>query len=354
LISVVASPAAAQLQVGDICRVKGQEGNTLHGMGVVVGLKGTGDGSYSPTTRALVQVMHNLGIPMSAGADGRLLLDELKDGRNTALVFVTAEIPAHGGRQGDEYDCMVSAAHAKSLEGGTLFMTPLLGPPRRGERPEEARIYAFAHGSLRLDDKNNSTTARIARGCRLEQSVHNPFVKNNKITLVLNRSHARFAVAEEVAFAVNSQKEFQEVRSTSRRGLAKAVDQLSVEVTIPEKYRDDLVAFVSLVLEQRLLNVPREAVVVVNETTGVIAMSADLEIAPTAITHANMAIDAKNGIGVSPFVGIDPKALDTAAPTLNALVQSMNALRVSTRDMIQIIRELDEMGHIYGHVIYSK
>jgi flagellar P-ring protein FlgI len=356
LLLAIALPATvpAQLQVGDICRVKGQERNTLQGMGIVVGLKGTGDGAYAPTTRALVQVMHNLGVPMTGGADGRLLLDELKDGKNTALVFVAADVPAHGGRQGDEIDCTVSAAHAKSLEGGVLFMTPMLGPPKAGQRPEDARIYAFAHGPLHLDDQNNPTTAKISLGCRLEQSFHNPFVKDNKITLVLNRHHARFAVAEEVAFAINSQKEFQDSANPRPRGLAKAIDQLSIEVAIPDKYRDDLVSFVSLVLEQRLYNIPNDSVVVVNETTGVITMSADLEIAPSAVTHENMVIDIGNGLGVSQFVELDPNAVDTAAPTLKALVQSMNALRVSAKDMIQIIRELDHSGAIYGHVIYRR
>jgi flagellar basal body P-ring protein FlgI len=80
-------------------------------------------------------------------------------------------------------------------------------------------------------------------------------------------------------------------------------------------------------------------------------MSADLELAPSLVTHQSMTIDIGNGAGASQFVGLDPGE-DTSVPTLKALVQSMNALRVSAKDMIQIIRELDHSGAIYGHVIY--
>jgi len=126
---------------------------------------------------------------------------------------------------------------------------------------------------------------------------------------------------------------------------------LTVEVTVLDQYRDNPVEFAALVLQQELRDVPHDSVVVVNETTGVITMSADLELAPSAVTHQNITIDIGSGVGVSEFVGLDP-AEDTSVPTLKALVQSMNALRVSAKDMIQIIRELESSGAIYGHVIY--
>ena len=350
-----AGTVCAQLQVGDLCRVKGQERNTLQGMGIVFGLKGTGDGSFAPTSRALLQIMQNMGVPMASGTDGTPSLDNVKDGRNTALVVVTAEIPVQGGRQGDELDCMVSAVNAKSLESGQLLMTPMLGPVQPGQRPEDARIYAFAHGPIHLDDKENPTTAKISLGCRLERSFQNPFVKDNKITLVINRSHARFAVAEEIVIAINGDTTKANVfGSPPGQEIAKAIDQLTIEVNIPQAYQDDPVPFVSLVLEQRVPIVPNDSIVVVNETTGVITMSADLEIAATAVTHKNMVIDIGSGLGASQFVDLDPSAVDTAAPTLKALVQSMNALRVNAKDMIEIIRELDRSGAIYGHVIYRR
>lgn len=362
LLSLTCSTATGALRVGDICRVKGQERNTLTGMGLVVGLKGTGDGTLAPTTRSLIQVMKNMGVPSATGetATGPSTND-LKDAKNVALVVVTAEVPAHGGRQGDELDCTVSAISAKSLEGGILLLTPMLGPRRAGEKPEEAAVYAFAQGPLHLENAANSTKAKISAGCRLEESplLKNPFFKDNKITLVLHKNHAGFAAAEETAYAINNATDF---RSGSGRGgnvapretsIAKAIDPLTVEVQIPEDFREDPVLFTSIVLEQRLALLPDDPVVVVNESTGVIAISADLQIAPTAVTHKNMVIDVGTGMGASQFTELDTNE-NTSAPQLKALVQALNALRVSSTDMIQIIRELDERGAIYGRVVYRR
>jgi flagellar basal body P-ring protein FlgI len=103
----------------------------------------------------------------------------------------------------------------------------------------------------------------------------------------------------------------------------------------------------------RIPVIPKIETVVVNETTGVISMSADLEIAPHALQHQNMVIEIGNGALASQFVELDPRA-NTAAPTLQALVQALNALRVSAEDMIAIIRVLDRAGAIHGRVIYER
>ncbi|MHB8951732.1 MAG: flagellar basal body P-ring protein FlgI [Pirellulaceae bacterium] len=338
-----------QMNIGDICRLKGQERNTLTGMGIVTGLNGTGDGAFGPTILSLMRVMQKMKVPISGGSatDDKSPLDNLNP-KNVALVTVTADVPVEGGRQGDEIECTISAINAKSLVGGTLMITPLIGPVPPSDDGPDPVVYALAQGPLRFDSQNTLTTAKISVGCRLERSIMNPFVKDNKIMLVINRSHASFAVAEEIEAALNTSEAF---KGVSGAGIAKAIDQLTVEVTILEQYRANPVQFVSLVLQQRLRDLPRDAIVVVNETTGVITMSADLELAPSLVTHQNMTIDIGDGVGASQFVGLDPGE-DTSVPTLKALVQSMNALRVSAKDMIQIIRELDNSGAIYGHVIY--
>ncbi len=344
-----------QMNIGDICRLKGQERNTLTGMGIVTGLNGTGDGSFGPTILSLMRIMQNMKVPLTTGstskdkdkAKGKASPLENLNPKNVALVMVTADVPVEGARQGDEVDCTITAINAKSLVGGSLMITPLIGPVPPGDQGAEPLVYAMAQGALRFDDKSTLTTAKISVGCRLERNIMNPFVKDNKITLVINRSHASFMVAEEIEAALNTSEAFKGASA----GIAKAIDQLTVEVTILEQYRSNPVQFASLVLQQRLRDLPRDAIVVVNETTGVITMSADLELAPSLVTHQNMTIDIGNGVGASQFVGLDPGE-DTSVPTLKALVQSMNALRVSAKDMIQIIRELDHSGAIYGHVIY--
>ncbi len=337
-----------QLNIGDICRLKGQERNTLQGMGLVTGLNGTGDGTLGATTRSLMRAMDQLKVPVM----GTGKKPEKFDPKNVALVVVTADIPPAGARQGDEIDCTVTSINAKSLQGGYLMMTPLVGPIPSGEETPDPIVYAIAQGQLRLDDKTALTNGKISLGCRVARNLPNPFVKDGKITLVLDRGHARFGVAKEVEDAVNFSRELGNDRGgASGLGIARAIDPQTVEVTILDQYRDNPVEFAALVLQQELRDLPRDSVVVVNETTGVITMSADLELAPSAVTHQNITIDIGTGVGVSEFVGLDP-AEDTSVPTLKALVQAMNSLRVSSKDMIQIIRELESSGAIYGHVIY--
>ena len=127
LTGVLSTTAAARTTIKNICRLKGQEENTLQGIGIVVGLKGTGDGgNFLPTLRSLEKIMKVMGDPTG--------LKEIKDAKNVALVTVTATIPAAGARQGDKIDCVVSSiGSCKSLAGGRLFLTAMIGPD-----PEES------------------------------------------------------------------------------------------------------------------------------------------------------------------------------------------------------------------------
>ncbi len=361
VLPVAANRAYAKMTVGDICRIKGQERNTLQGMGLVVGLKGTGDGTFSPTALSLIQIMTNMGVPLSSGAastgaNAQATAPLLKDAKNVALVVVTAEIPEEGGRQGCEFECTVSAVNAKSLKGGTLLLTPMLGPLPPGEHPEDARIYAFCRGRVQLDNPENPTTAMIPVGCRLETTVMNPFIKDNRMTLVLNRFHANFQMAQEIALSVNQAFSLEQKQSQSRIDnapeIARAVDQLTIEVAIPEAYLGRPVDFASEILSVKIMNPPLIEMVVVNETTGVITISQDLEIDPNAVTHENMVVEIGNGVLASQFVGFAPEQ-NTSVPTLQALVQALNSLRVPANDVIAIIRSLDRKGAIHGRVIYE-
>ncbi len=123
LVPYSVAHADGELQLRDICRVKGLEENTLQGLGLVVGLKGTGDAKLKPTARALARTMQLLGGNISTDAQGFPVLDEIAEANNTALVIVTAEVPPAGAQQGDTLDCTISALSAKSLEGGTLMLT---------------------------------------------------------------------------------------------------------------------------------------------------------------------------------------------------------------------------------------
>src|SRR3954454_8211274 len=138
-VLVTASVARADHRVGDICRIKGQEENVLHGFGLVTGLKATGDGDVKATQRALAHYMELLGHHLGKGDKGQTSFDELKNVKNVALVYVTATVPPGGAQQGDVLDCYLSAPGAKSLDGGYLMLTEMFGPV-----PGDKTVYALA------------------------------------------------------------------------------------------------------------------------------------------------------------------------------------------------------------------
>ncbi len=278
---LLAAPAAAgPLTLKSICRIKGQEENTLQGLGVIVGLKGTGDNSsYLPTIRSVGRIMAIMGNPQGSAG-----LTELKDTKNVALVTVTATIPAAGARQGDKIDCVVSSiGSAKTLTGGRLFLTALIGPD-----PKRPRVYAFAEGAVSLENPDMPNTGRIHEGCRLEEEFFNAFTKDHRITLVLDKFHNDFQVAQYIVDSINH--EF--AREVSNYApIAQAFNQGNIVVEIPAQYRDNPVSFISRVLAMPIREpqvVPR---VVVNERAGTIVISGDVEIGAVAITHKDLTIE---------------------------------------------------------------
>lgn len=347
------STAQAQIRLKNICRVKGQEQNTLHGMGLVVGLRGSGDGGgFLPAMRSLAMAMELMGSQIGKGGAA-----ELKDARNVALVSVTATVPAAGARQGDEIDCVISSiGAAKSLDGGRLFITAMMGPQAEG-----TRIYAFAEGALHVDDTKFPTTARVHRGCRLEEDFLNVFKKDNKITLVLDEHHADFQVAQEVAELINRNWYSTGQAALPPRGMpgklmsmqtkevAKALSAQYIEVDIPPQYQSEPVDFVSQVMGLTIAEPQTAARVVINERAGSIVMSADVEIGSIVVSHKNIVVETGDNLPAERFVAIDPSELQTAK--LKALVAALNAVKVPTADIIQIIKDIDHNGKLHGQLI---
>jgi flagellar P-ring protein FlgI len=334
--------ACADHRVGDICRIKGQEENVLNGMGLVVGLKGTGDGDNKPTLRALAHYMEVLGHHIGTTASGQPMLDELKNSKNVALVFVSATIPPGGAQQGDCLDCAVSAISAKSLDGGHLMLTELKGP-----NPVDKTVYALAQGQVSLDDAARPQTGRIPLGCQLERKVENEFVKDGKLMLVMNKDHAAFQTTAFVESAINTQPDF--ASGSTGQTIARAIDQVKIEVTIPKSYSDDPALFASLLLDTRL-DPPRiDTRVIINERKQVIIVGPDVEIGPVAVMHKNRLIQV-GGQPENQAVAFDPKG-DMSKPRLASLVDALNALKVPASDVIDIIKMLKHKRALFGELI---
>ncbi len=343
----------AGLKLGDLCRLKGQEVNTLQGLGLVVGLKGTGDGAALPTTRALARMMQLMGGQVGVDGTGQLNVEDVKDAKNVALVFVTVNLPAVGAQQGDQLDVSINAINAKSLDGGYLMLTPLLGP-----RADNPTVYATAQGVVSISPDGPPTTARIQSGCKMESTIRASFQMDGKITLILDRDFATFDTTQRIEDEINNLSALtlgapgaDSATSSERRTQAQAIDQLHVEVTIPELYQDNPIKFISF-----LLNIPIElsshsARVVINERDGVVVIGEDVEIAPSLITHRNLRIEA-GGAKTENLVSVgEPPEAQNAK--LKALADALNALDVPADDLIAIIKTLKRKGDLYGEVVFE-
>jgi flagellar P-ring protein precursor FlgI len=263
-----------------------------------------------------------------------------------ALVMVTATVPAAGARQGDRIDCTVSAiGSAKSLEKGVLLTTPLLGP-----QTTDPRVYGFAQGPLQFDDAKIKTTAKVGRGCRLEEDFSHPFVKDGKFTLVLNPSHTDFTVAFDVADVINSQSQIGErVMSSREERLARAVDAVSIEVTIPKAYQDEPVEFISQVLTVPIIEPQTASRVVINERAGTIVISGDVEISAVAVHVGDLFVEAGQPNNGNRFVAIETATKPT--PKLKSLIEALDALQVSAAEKIAIIKGIERSGKLHGALV---
>jgi flagellar P-ring protein FlgI len=336
-IAWAAAPLHGRTLLKHVCHVKGQEGNTIQGIGLVVGLKGTGDGgSYLPAIRSLATAMQLMGHSLGKGGPV-----ELKDTKNVALVSVTVRIPNTGAREGERLDCAISSiGSAKSLAGGRLFMTPLQGP-----QLDNTRVFGFAEGLVHLDDDKLPTTGKIHQGCRLEEDFFHAFTEDGRITLVLDKDHASFGFANDVATLINDALGLQ----TESAELARAIDPGNVSVNIPAQYRDSPVEFIAQVLNLLLQDLPTEARVVVNQRAGSIVISGDVEIGAVVVSHKNIVIETGDNLPADRFIAVDTAGAQTTK--LQALINAMNAVKVPNADQIEIIKGIERNGKLHGTLI---
>ena len=289
---------------------------------------------------------------MSISLDGQLDVADLAETKNVALVAVTAEVPAVGAQQGDLLDVQVNAVSAKSLEGGTLMLTSMLGP-----NPNSPIVFGLASGRLKTSADGPATSAVIERGCKMEQTIRMPFSKDGKITIVIDPSFADFDTSERIADSINSALALEAGNadgvdaSGETPKLAKAIDQLHIEVQIPETYAKAPITLITSILNNPVPLNPRSNRVVINEKEGVVIIGGSVEIPPCLIHHANLSIEAK---APRAFREFDPTMPEGGNVKLKALEASLNALDAPPETLIAIIKTLKAKGDLYGELIYVK
>ena len=347
--------AQAGARIKDITNIEGVRDNMLVGYGLVVGLNGTGDSlSNSPfTEKSLVGMLERLGINTRG--------DSLKT-KNVAAVMVTATLPPFSG-QGSRIDVTVSTlGDAKSLQGGMLLVTPLLGA--------DGEVYAVSQGPVAIGGfaaegkgasvtKGVPTSGRIANGAIIEREL--PFQLADMPVLRLNLRNPDFTTAKRVMAAINTE---------IGGGVAIAHDSSNVSVSIPERMRGNMVEYINRI-EQLDIVPDNVAKVVVDEQSGIIVMGENVRISRVAIAQGNLTIRITETPQVS-----QPNALSTGGTTqtvertdidisdgegekmavfnagvsLQELVASLNALGIGPRDMITILQSIKVAGALQAEI----
>ena len=340
ILSLMLTQTVRGEKIGDIVRLHGERTNQLIGMGLVVGLPGTGDGGdFLPAIKPLAAMLSKL----NNNADVR----ELTNAANVALVSLSVTVPAEGARDGEELDVYVtSVGAAKSLRGGRLVFTPLTGPvPGSG-------IYAAAQGPITIEDPKVLTHAVIKGGAVMESDFLPEVMQNGRINLVLLKPFASWTTASTIAKLINDAE-------GSGETLAVAVDAKNIVVTIPANERAQHTNFIDRILRYPVPSVPNEARVQINEKTGTIIITGDVEILPVVISHKGLTITT---VMPSPTptartpqvtehraIPIDPGLQGGAK--LQELVDALDLIKVPSEDRITIVKELHKTGKLRAKLI---
>ncbi len=322
--------AAAVVRLKDVAAVQGVRANALAGIGLVVGLDGTGDQTTQTpfTTQAVATMLQQMGITLPPGSTMQL--------RNVAAVTVTAELPAFA-RPGQKIDVVVSSlGNAKSLRGGTLIATPLKGL--------DGQVYAMAQGNVVVGGAgasaagskvqiNQLSTGRVPEGASVERAVPTPWGQGDSLQLDLNASD--FATARAVAGAINGAK---------GAGTAVAIDGRTVRLRAPAP--DERVAFLADI-ENLPIELQRPAArVVVNSRTGSVVMNESVTIGPCAVAHGNLSVTITNTPAVSqpqPFAQGQTVKVDKVDITVSQQPGALVQMAAGTR-LADVVKALNAMG----------
>jgi flagellar P-ring protein precursor FlgI len=336
---LVGREAAAAVKIADITRLSGQRSNVLTGLGLVYGLKGTGDGGdFMPAIKPLAAMLSKYADPST--------VRELGNAANVALVSITATIPPDGVRDGEQVDCYVtSLGAAASLRGGRLFVSPMQGPiPGSG-------VFALSQGAVELEDPSTPTVGVVKGGCVMEADLPAKYIdKAGRFTLILENPSASWTTASTIAKIIN------DAEGGQGETIAIAVDPKNVIVTIPQIERERPDSFISRVQRLPVPLIPTEARVQINSRTGTIVMTGDVEISPVVISHRGLTIQTVNPapqptpqrpiLGEKTAIAIDTTGGGGAR--LNDLLAIFDQLKVPAEDRITIIRELYKTGKLHA------
>ncbi|CCZ22393.1 flagellar P-ring protein [Acetobacter sp. CAG:977] len=349
------SDACANSRIKDISDIEGIRDNPLIGYGLVVGLNGTGDNisSMAFTEESLIGMLERLGVNTR---DGKI------KSKNIAAVMVTGKLPPFA-RQGTRFDVTISAlGDAKSLQGGVLLVTPLVGA--------DGEVYAIAQGQVAIAGftaegnaqsvtKGVPTTGRIANGAIIEREIQFDFAAQKSLKIALRNPD--FTTAARISSAINSY-----LGTTA----ATTIDSGTVRLTLPRDKKDNIIQVLTEI-EQLRVEPDNSAKVIIDEKSGIIVIGENVRINPIAIAQGNLTIRITETPQVSqpaPFsttgetvtvprtdIQVDEESQNRlnvlkGGVSLQELVDGLNALGVGPRDMISILQAVKAAGALQAEI----
>ena len=355
-LAVVFTVPAQSVRLGDLAMIAGARDNQLVGFGLVAGLAGDGDKDPIYTQQTIANMLQRYGVNVQP---------ELAQvsAKNVAVVMVTADIPAFV-KPGARIDVQVaSMGDAKSLQGGVLLQTPLLGA--------DNKVYAVAQGPIAVGGftvgtgggggatvtKNHPTVAQIVNGAIVEKEIPTTVVRDHTVEMLL-REPSFISVAL-MADAIN------EVFTNS----AHAVDSTSVQVHMPAGAENNPMDFIAALESIEIIpDVP--ARVIINERTGTIVATANVKISSCAVACGNITINIASTLDVSqpnPFARgrtvVTPHTTTDVTenkaslitfpelPTVERVAAALNALGVTPRDMMAIFQAMKQAGALQAELL---
>lgn len=344
-------------RIKDIVKFEGIRDNMLVGYGLVVGLNGTGDNLNNSnfTQKGLTDFLGKMGVNMK-GANIKT--------KNVAAVTVTATLPAFA-RQGSRVDINVSAiGDAKSLQGGTLLATPLVGA--------DGEVYVVAQGSVSVAgfqasgkattiNKGVTTNSFISNGGIVEKEIDFDLSSLKQVKLSLKNPDISTAI--QIAKMINNRL---------NSDAATALDPGTVRVNVPEEYLNNTLALLGQI-EKIEVRPDTIAKIIIDESSGTIVLGENVKINPIGIAQGNLTITVKDGAkstsndpfafsfasinNVTPATDIivdedkDRKLTElNGGASLKEVVEALNSLGVGPRDLITILQNIKAAGALQADI----
>jgi flagellar P-ring protein FlgI len=357
LLTFVLNASSDGVRLRDLVMIAGARDNQLVGFGLVAGLAGDGDKDPIYTQQTIANMLQRYGVNVQP------VLAQIS-AKNVAVVMVTADIPAFV-KQGSRIDVQVaSMGDAKSLQGGVLLQTPLLGA--------DNKVYAVAQGPIAVGGfsvgtgggggatvtKNHPTVAQIIGGAIVEREIPAQIIRDDTVELLMREpSFISVALA---ADAIN------QVFTNS----ARAIDSTSVQVHMPDSAKNNPMDFIAA-LEDIEITPDTPARVIINERTGTIVATADVKISSCAVACGNITINIASTLSVSqptPFSStgrtvVTPSTTTAVTenkgtlvplpelPTVEKVAAALNALGVTPRDMMAIFQAMKQAGALQADLL---